>query len=94
MCKINECDGGIGMGDITFPGENGNSQGSGDLPKSTGTVYTQVMPFSKFVQWKQKYKKNKKSKITPDSYKKLDNPPEYKHVYNFQEYVQKVKEEL
>lgn len=102
--KIIECDGvpgGItpdcvsGMGPIRFPGENGIERGSGDIPLPSGKLYRQVMPFDTFIKTKKKKKKYKKD-ISPDSsyYKHSPNPDVYKYVYDFKEYIKKVKDEL
>lgn len=105
--NMNECEGGVpngitpdcvsGMGDIRFPGEGCIQKGSGDIPLPSGRVYKQIQPFDAFI--KQNYKKKKKlhkKKVSPDSpyYKHSPNPPVYKYVYDFKEYVNKVKEEL
>lgn len=88
-----------GMGDIRFPVENGNPQGSGDLPKPSGHVYKQIMPFDSFVKspdWKKRKKRKNKKEPMKDSsyYKHSPNPSVYKHVYDFKEYIKRVKEEL
>ena len=99
---INECDvvspnGGLnfgdveGMGDIYFPGENGD-QGSGDLPKPSGTLYKQVMPFYTFIK-KTKPKKKKKGHFNKEDEPCVhtENPPIYKYVDDYRTYAERTK---
>ena len=92
-----------GMGSIELPGDNPNNgydgiKGSGDIPKGSGHVYKQIMTYDTFIklpEWKKKKKNKNKKEMTPDSpyYKHSPNPPEYSHVYDFKEYIKKVKDE-
>ena len=100
---VNECDGvpgGLtpasvgGMGAAYFPGPDG-SPGSGDLPSPTGKVYHQVAPYTMFVQeLKKKKKKRKKFRKEDEPCAVKDNPPIYKHVDDFREYVDRIYNQI
>ena len=74
-----------GMGEITFPGDG--TPGSGDVPSPTGKVYYQVAPFGLFETGKKKRKKRKKFRKKDEPCTYGDNPPVYKYVDDFREYV-------
>ena len=95
LSGLNECDGvpgGItpadvgGMGAAYFPGPNGEP-GSGDLPSPTGVVYHQIAPYTVFIKELKKKKKKKKFRKEDEPCAKYDNPPIYKHVDDFRDYV-------
>ena len=97
--RMNECDvvspnGGLtfsdvaGMGDITFPSDG--KPGSGDLPLPSGRVYKQIMPFDEFVKIPKKKKKKRKLEKHSDA-EHSPNPPMYKYVDDFRDYVERTK---
>lgn len=78
-----------GMGDIVLP--ISGSPGSGDipLPSPTGTVYTQVQPFDKFIK---KHKKKRKHKLEKHSdAEHTPNDSVYDYVDDFRTYVERTK---
>lgn len=97
--NINECDGGVpdglatgdvtGMGDITFPGEDGE-KGSGDIPLPSKTVYTQVMPYGLFV----KKKKKKKFRKEDESCVHSENSKIYDYVDDYRDYVDRTYDKI
>jgi hypothetical protein len=97
--NINECDGGVpgglttgdvaGMGDITFPGEDGE-KGSGDIPLPSKTVYTQVMPYSLFVKKKKKKKFRKEDEPCVHS----ENSKIYDYVDDYRNYVDRTYDKI
>ena len=102
MKKIDECDdispnGGLtfndvsGMGDITFPGENGEC-GSGDLPMCSGKIYTQVAPFSEFIKMKKRKKKKVGKKDEPCAH--TENSKVYDYVDDYKTYVSRTYDKM
>lgn len=102
--NIDECDS-CGMGSIELPGDNPNNgydgiKGSGDIPLGSKHVYKQIMTFDTFVKPFYQKKKNRKKldvkHVSQDSpyYKHSPNPSEYSYVYDFKEYIKKIKDEL
>lgn len=102
MQKINECDiaspnGGLtfndvsGMGDITFPGENGEC-GSGDLPMGNGKLYTQVAPFKEFIKMKKKKKKKFRKEDEPCAHS--ENSKVYDYVDDYKTYVSRTYDKM
>lgn len=102
MKRIDECDtispnGGLtfndvsGMGDIAFPEENGEC-GSGDLPMSSGKIYTQVAPFSEFIKMKKRKKKKVEKKDEPCAH--TENSKVYDYVDDYKTYVSRTYDKM